>query len=535
MKRSLTTTALVGVLVVVILTISVGALGAPPLNDNVANSTLITLTTTPFSDTSDLTEATIEPGEPGGDPGGVRRSVWYSFTPPADAVVSIARPLVPPSPGSPTLCELRTSNWMAVYRADGAGFAGLTGIENGSATVRVKAGTTYYVQGGDIQYGTGGGCPNTFALNVSVVSPPSNDNFANAIPFTSAPFSDSKDLTGATVEPGEPLGCGGGVTGSAWYAFTPTVSGGYGSADPGVNAVNVYTGTSLSNLKVVDCSDWFGAFFWADAGTTYYLQYYGGGMRINDVPPPAADFRYTPSTPSILDDVMFSYDNGGYWDPTVNGWSWDFGDGTTASGQNVSHRYATNGDYSVTLTVAARGGRTNGRTYVVRVRPPDTTSPAIVVVDRAGGHDFDYNATSPAGALVEYTATVTDDIDPNPDLTCTPPSASVVPIGATSVNCVATDEAGNTGTASFTITVKGAAEQLATLRADVQRVGAGTSLADTVKAAQTALATKHARVTCAILHAFSIQVNAQSRRKIPAGTAATLLADAARIRAVLGC
>ena len=129
---------------------------------------------------------------------------------------------------------------MVVYRSDGAGFAGLTQIASGSVTFRVRAGTTYYIQGGDIQYFMSG-CPNTFALNVSVVPPPPNDNFADAIPFTTVPFSASEDLTGATLEPGEPMACGASFAGSAWYAFTPTTSGSYGGF--GVSGVNASTFT----------------------------------------------------------------------------------------------------------------------------------------------------------------------------------------------------------------------------------------------------------------------------------------------------
>ena len=537
MKRSLTTAALFGVLVVVVLTIPGGVLGARPLNDDFANATPISLTNTVFSDTADLTEATIQPGEPGGDTSGDRRSVWYSFTPAADGVVSVTRRLVPPNPGSPpTLCQLRTSDWMAVYRADGVGFPGLTAIAQGSATIRVKAGTTYYVQGGDIQYGTGGGCPNTFPLDVSVVPPPSNDNFADAIPFTSVPFSDAKDLTGATVEPGEPLGCGGNVTASAWYAFTPTLSGGYGSPDPGVTGVTVYTGTSLNDLNLVECYEWPGVFFWANAGTTYYLQYHGGGMRTDAVPPPAADFQYTPGTPSTSEDISFSYYNGGYWDPTVTGWDWQFGDGTTASGQIVSHRYAANGDYSVTLTVSARGGRTNSQTHVVRVRPPDTTPPTIVVVDQFGGHDFAYNATTPAGALVDYTATATDDNDPNPSLSCEPASGTERPIGTTSVVCTATDAVGNTNSVSFDISVLNAAEQLTVLHARAAESGRlGSSLADKIADAQAALKKGQVAQTCSVLDAFVHQLDAQTEKGIAPEPASNLIGDATRIRAVLGC
>ena len=39
--------------------------------------------------------------------------------------------------------------------------------------------------------------------------------------------------------------------------------------------------------------------------------------------------------------------------------SWDFGDGSGASGQMVTHVYADNGDYTVTLTVTDDDGGTD--------------------------------------------------------------------------------------------------------------------------------------------------------------------------------
>jgi hypothetical protein len=358
-------------LLVVALSVTQASVAAPPSNDDFANATVIT--SLPFSGTVGITEATIESGEPIDDPYYQGRSVWYSFTPTADAVVRI---------------DPAGSDWgafLVVYRADGAGFAGLTRIASdnwSSATVQtlhVQAGTTYYIQGGD-RYAVWG-YTNTFGLNMSVVLPPPNDNFADAIAFTSVPFSDSRDLTAASVEPGEPMACGASFTGSAWYAFTPTTSGAYGAF--GVSAVSVYTGTSLSDLTNVACADWPGLYFHADAGTTYYLQTYGGGgVSVEVVPPPNADFIYSPGDPSMFDDVAFSYWNGGYWDPTVNGWAWDFGDGTTATGESASHRFARDGDYTVSITVAARGGRTSSATQTVQVRTHDVTILSLVAPDK---------------------------------------------------------------------------------------------------------------------------------------------------------
>ena len=131
--------------------------------------------------------------------------------------------------------------------------------------------------------------------------------------------------------------------------------------------------------------------------------------------------------------------------------------------------------------------------------------------------------------------TATDDVDPNPTVTCTPASGSPFPNGDTTVICTATDKAGNTGTASFAVTVRGAAEQLAELRADVHGVGTGESLSAKVNAAQAAYSSGDERGTCEILGAFINLVDAQAGKHILSHTADALIADATRVRAVLDC
>ncbi|WP_440949445.1 PKD domain-containing protein [Methanosphaerula subterraneus] len=56
----------------------------------------------------------------------------------------------------------------------------------------------------------------------------------------------------------------------------------------------------------------------------------------------------------------------------INGWSWDFGDNTTASLQNVTHIYSTAGIYNVTLTAYNDyGNNTTTRTdYITVLQPP---------------------------------------------------------------------------------------------------------------------------------------------------------------------
>jgi hypothetical protein len=80
--------------------------------------------------------------------------------------------------------------------------------------------------------------------------------------------------------------------------------------------------------------------------------------------------------------------------------------------------------------------------------PPDVTPPTITVPGA-----MTVNATSAAGATVSYAVSVTDNRDAEPSVSCTPASGSVFPVGLTTVSCTATDAAGNTSTASFTVRV----------------------------------------------------------------------------------
>lgn len=70
--------------------------------------------------------------------------------------------------------------------------------------------------------------------------------------------------------------------------------------------------------------------------------------------------------------------------------------------------------------------------------------------------DLTVPAEGPSGAAVVYTLpTATDAVDPEPTVTCAPPSGSIFPVGTTVVAGTATDNAGNSSTASFTVTVQG--------------------------------------------------------------------------------
>jgi uncharacterized delta-60 repeat protein len=155
--------------------------------------------------------------------------------------------------------------------------------------------------------------------------------------------------------------------------------------------------------------------------------------------------------------------------------------------------------------------------------PPRLAVPAGVVAD----------ATGPAGAVVSFVVSATDDVDPNPTVACLPASGGVFSIGDTAVTCVATDHSNNSATAGFRVHVKGAAEQLADLERAVVGVGPGRSLVQKVRQAEAYLRCRDVGATIRALKAFVNEVRAQAGKSIARGLAARLTASATRIAHVL--
>jgi PKD repeat protein len=351
------------------------ASAAPPTNDDFASATLIAPSALPFSDSVVIDDATLESGEPGCYLTG--KSVWYSITPTASGVLRA-------DIGSSTFFD----RFVWVYRQDGSGFGGLTTIAcaspyyNGqsAATFTVEAGKTYYLQaGGVFSYSTG-----TLNLSLEAIPPPENDDFAGATSIGALPFSNTQDLTGATLEAGEPAPACFSTSNTVWYSFTAgTTQSIMATVDEYGVGIAAYTGSSLSALSSVGCSQlyWQPLTFRAEAGTTYYFQvgaWCCGGFgpvtfRLQVAPNPVAQFSFYPSDPSSFDTIQFndnSYDPAGVG---ISSEAWQFGDGATSSGCCPTHRYAADGDYTVKLTVTTPDGRTASTSQIVQVRTHDVS------------------------------------------------------------------------------------------------------------------------------------------------------------------
>ena len=76
-------------------------------------------------------------------------------------------------------------------------------------------------------------------------------------------------------------------------------------------------------------------------------------------PPPVASFSLSDDNP--VTGATVTFDASGSYDPNdeIKTYTWDFGDGTTATGREVTHSYDQAGDFAVSLTVTDRHGATS--------------------------------------------------------------------------------------------------------------------------------------------------------------------------------
>jgi hypothetical protein len=114
---------------------------------------------------------------------------------------------------------------------------------------------------------------------------------------------------------------------------------------------------------------------------------------------------------------------------------------TTASGSTFAL-----GTTTVTCSATDAHANTANGSFTVTVQ--DTTAPKLTL-----SADIVTTATSSGGAVVTYAATGSDSVDGPVSVSCDKPSGSTFPLGATTVNCSATDAHGNTGKGTFKITV----------------------------------------------------------------------------------
>lgn len=225
---------------------------AAPTNDDFAAATEIT--SLPFSETLDASEASAEPGEEALC-SGATPSVWYRFTPDRDISIK--------AEATDNITYRSVS--LAVYTGSSLDALSLVACGTQSplgyytpqlVSFDATGGTTYYIRAAGFTGRLG-----TVTLDVTELIRPANDNRANAEPLDSPPASVTGDTTNATLEAGEERPCGGN-TGSVWYSFT-TVTASDLWFQPAFGLA-VYDG----NGGLLSC----GEPFRTEAGGTYLIQ-----------------------------------------------------------------------------------------------------------------------------------------------------------------------------------------------------------------------------------------------------------------------
>jgi PKD repeat protein len=345
---------------------------AAPANDDFTGATAIG--SLPYTTTQDTSDATSDPSDPTSCYN--NGSVWFSYT--ASSAGMIQADTFGSSYDTVLSAWTGTQGSLDMLACNDD-YNGVQSQISFSAT----AGTTYYFMVA-VCCGYGGSGGGSLQFSVSQTLPAGNDNFADATSVSGLPYTDSVNLNVTGTEAGEPTACFT-PTNTVWYSYTPTTTQSItATTSEYYGAIAAYTGSTISNLTGVGCSDqayYQGVTFRAQAGTTYYFQVgalygYTGVMHFNLVvsPPVSVDFGYYPNYPSAYDTVEF---NDRSWDPAGAGIAsraWDFGDGATATDVVYpTHRYAADGDYTVTLTVTTTDGRTGTASVVLPIRTHDVS------------------------------------------------------------------------------------------------------------------------------------------------------------------
>jgi len=173
-------------------------------------------------------------------------------------------------------------------------------------------------------------------------------------------------------------------------------------------------------------------------------------------------------------------------------------------------------------------GRAHSLAVSADVTPPTISVPTDLVWT---------DATTPAGAVVTYSVTVADNADPAPALVCQPSSGSLFPQLWSTVQCDATDAAGNRSTATFDVLVKPADWQLFDLDNLIESWSLGklgTSLVDKVNKARRFNEVGKYSQACDTLASLLLQVEAQIGKGLTVAQAADVTTIAGRIISVIG-
>jgi len=117
-----------------------------------------------------------------------------------------------------------------------------------------------------------------------------------------------------------------------------------------------------------------------------------------------------------------------------------------------------------TVNCTATDASLNSTTAPFKVMVVDTTPPIVTVPADISTKE----ATGSGGAVVTFSVTASDIVDPTPTIACVPASGSTFSLGTTTVTCTAKDAAGNiSAPSSFTVAVRDVTPPVLTVPANM--------------------------------------------------------------------
>lgn len=174
-------------------------------------------------------------------------------------------------------------------------------------------------------------------------------------------------------------------------------------------------------------------------------------VSVTASPAPKADFTYSPRpTPTVGDTVLFNADisvsTPGH--PIVQ-FSWNFGDGGTASGLQTTHVFVTAGTYAVVLSVLDDAGQKSTKETDITVGTGSPT--AVFTLTKTGGltvlGDASASSASSGATITNYTFLWGDGTTTNAGSSSA--SSHTYTVGNTySVTLRVTDSLGRVGTSA---------------------------------------------------------------------------------------
>jgi hypothetical protein len=162
----------------------------------------------------------------------------------------------------------------------------------------------------------------------------------------------------------------------------------------------------------------------------------GGTFTVSPASPVKAGTVLTATFAGWTDTNSFSY--------AVREGSNSISSGFTSATRNFTRAAGTHLVYGRITDALGRFTDTAPVQIVVDGTAPVITAPTGVLV---------YPSNSEGGAIVNFTVSATDNLDPSPLVTVTPSNGSVFPIGLTWVNVTAQDQVGNVATTGFSVRV----------------------------------------------------------------------------------